>query len=284
MTRLARIFGYPLEHSISPRFQQAAFDHCSLDVTYQAWPVAPGDLEREVVRLREDDYLGANVTVPHKERVAAYMDALDPLAERIGAVNTIVKDGRKLVGHNTDAHGFIEALRKEGGFEPRGRRVLVLGAGGAARAAVFALADAGATSLVIANRTLARAESLARELAREIGAADPEVNALPMEKPALSLACEHADLIVNTTSIGMLHGPAEGETPLSADVIRPRTVVYDLVYNPPETPLLAQASAAGARTLGGLHMLVYQGAAAFELWTGVPAPVDVMVDAARRAL
>ena len=280
MTRLAGIFGYPLEHSISPQFQQAAFDFCSLDVTYRAWPVAPDDLEREVARLRGDEYLGANVTVPHKERVAAYLDALDPLAKRIGAVNTIIKDGARLVGHNTDAHGFIEALRKDGQFEPSGRRVLVLGAGGAARAAAFVLADAGVASLPIANRTLVRAESLAREIASAV----LEVQALPMEELALAPACEYVDLIVNTTSMGMRHGPAEGETPLRAGLIRPRSLVYDLVYNPPETPLLAEANAAGAKTLGGLPMLVYQGAAAFELWTGVPAPVDVMFNAARKAL
>ena len=280
MTRLAGIFGYPLGHSISPRFQQAAFDHCSLDVSYEAWPVAADSLEPEVRKLRDDGYLGANVTVPHKERVRSYLDDLDPLAEALGAVNTIVKEDGRLAGYNTDAHGFMEALRRDGACDPKGLTVLVLGAGGAARAAVFALVDAGVASLTISNRTLARAESLASEFE----AASADVEAVPMEEPALAGACKKADLIVNTTSMGMRHGLAERETPLKASTIRTQTMVYDLVYNPAETPLLAEAKAAGAKTLGGLPMLVYQGAASFELWTGRPAPIEVMFEAARRAL
>lgn len=280
MARLAGIFGYPLDHSISPRFQQAAFDHCSLDVSYEAWPVAADSLEPEVRKLRDDGYLGANVTVPHKERVRSYLDDLDPLAEALGAVNTIVKEDGRLAGYNTDAHGFMEALRRDGACDPKGLTVLVLGAGGAARAAVFALVAAGVASLTISNRTLARAESLASEFE----AASAGVEAVPMEEPALAGACKKADLIVNTTSMGMRHGIAERETPLKASTIRTQTMVYDLVYNPAETPLLAEAKAAGAKTLGGLPMLVYQGAASFELWTGRPAPIEVMFEAARRAL
>ena len=280
MTRLAGIFGYPLGHSISPRFQQAAFDHCSLDVSYKAWPVATDRLEAEVRKLRDDGYLGANVTVPHKERIRSHLDDLDPLAEALGAVNTIVKEDGRLVGYNTDAHGLVEALRKDGACDPKGLSVLVLGAGGAARAAVFALVGAGVASLTIANRTLARAELLASEFE----AASAAVEAVPMQEPALAGACKKADLIVNTTSMGMRHSPAEGETPLNAKTIRSQSLVYDLVYNPAETPLLVEAKAAGAKTLGGLPMLVYQGAASFELWTGRPAPIDVMFEAARRAL
>ena len=280
MASLAGIFGYPLEHSISPRFQQAAFDHCSLDVSYKAWPVAPDRLEPEVRKLRDDGYLGANVTVPHKERIRSYLDDLQPLARTLGAVNTIVKEDGRLVGYNTDAHGLMEALRKDGGCDPRGLSVLVLGAGGAARAAVFALVDAGVASLTIANRTLARAESLASQFE----AASAGVKVVPLEEPALAGVCNKADLIVNTTSMGMRHGIAERETPLKASTIRAQSLVYDLVYNPAETPLLVEAKAAGAKTLGGLPMLVYQGAASFELWTGRPPPVDVMFEAARRAL
>ncbi len=280
MARLAGIFGYPLEHSISPRFQQAAFDHCSLDVSYQAWPVATDSLEPEVRKLRDDGYLGANVTVPYKERIRSYLDDLDPLAKSLGAVNTIVKEDGRLVGYNTDAHGFMEALRKDGACDPKGLSVLVLGAGGAARAAVFALVDAGVASLTIANRTLARAELLAGEYE----AASADVEAVPMQEPALAAICKKADLIVNTTSVGMRHGTAEMETPLKASTIRAQTMVYDLVYNPAETPLLVEAKMAGAKTLSGLPMLVYQGAASFELWTGTPAPVEVMFEAARKAL
>ena len=280
MARQAGIFGFPLDHSISPRFQQAAFDHWSLDVSYEAWPVAADSLEPEVRKLREDGYLGANVTVPHKERIRSHLDGLDPLANALGAVNTIVKEDGRLVGYNTDAHGFMEALKKDGACDPKGLSVLVLGAGGAARAAVFALVDVGVASLTIANRTLARAESLASEF----DAASARVEAVPMEAPALAGACRKADLIVNTTSVGMRHGIAERETPLKASSIRAQSLVYDLVYNPAETPLLVEAKAAGAKTLGGLPMLVYQGAASFELWTGRPAPIEVMFEAAQRAL
>jgi shikimate dehydrogenase len=280
MTRLAGIFGYPLDHSISPRFQQAAFDHCSLDVSYKAWPVAANRLEPEVRKLRDDGYLGANVTTPHKERIRPYLNDLEPLARALGAVNTIVKEDDRLVGYNTDAHGLMEALRKDGACDPKGLSVLVLGAGGAARAAVFSLVGAGVASLTIANRTLARAESLASEFE----AASAGVEAVPMEGPALAGACKRADLIVNTTSMGMRHGMAERETPLKAGTIRAQSLVYDLVYNPAETPLLVEAKAAGAQTLGGLPMLVYQGAASFELWTGSPAPIEVMFEAARKAL
>jgi len=280
MARLAGIFGYALEHSISPRFQQAAFDHCSLDVSYKAWPVAADSLEAEVRKLRDDGYLGANVTVPYKERIRSYLDDLDPLAKALGAVNTIVKEDGRLVGYNTDAHGLIEALRKDGACDPKGLNILVLGAGGAARAAVFALVDAGVATLTIANRTLARAEFLAGEFE----AASAGVEAVPLEEPVLACVCKKVDLIVNTTSMGMRHGIAEGETPLKASTIRAQTMVYDLVYNPAETPLLTEAKAVGAKTLGGLPMLVYQGAASFELWTGRPAPIDVMFEAARGAL
>ncbi len=280
MTRLAGIFGYPLGHSISPRFQQAAFDHCALDVSYKAWPVTTDRLEPEVRKLRDDGYLGANVTVPHKERVRPYLDGLEPLAKALGAVNTIVKEDGRLVGYNTDARGLMEALRKDGACDPKGLSVLVLGAGGAARAAVFALVGAGVVSLTVANRTLARAELLASEFE----AAGADVEAVPMEEPALAAVCKEADLIVNATSMGMRHGTADRETPLKASAIRAQSLVYDLVYNPAETPLLVEAKAAGAKTLGGLPMLVYQGAASFELWTGSPAPIDVMFEAARRAL
>ena len=139
MTKLVGIFGYPLAHSISPAFQQAAFDSYSMDVRYEAWPEPPEDFDREIGKLRSEPYIGANVTVPHKERVIELIDAIDPVAARIGAVNTVVRSGDILTGYNTDATGFITSLREKGGFEPRGCRALVLGAGGAARAAVFGL-------------------------------------------------------------------------------------------------------------------------------------------------
>ena len=164
MTQLAGIFGYPLAHSLSPAFQQAAFNHYGLDVRYLAWETPPEGLADEVAKLRSGDFIGANVTIPHKESVMALLDEVDPLAQSIGAVNTIVKTAGRLVGHNTDAQGFMRELKEDGGFEPAGKRVLLLGAGGAARAAAFALCREGVASITIANRNVSRAEALAEAL------------------------------------------------------------------------------------------------------------------------
>ena len=280
MSQQIGLIGFPLGHSISPAFQQAALDHYSLPVRYRAWPMPPEKLSDGVNKLRRDDYLGANVTIPHKERVRALLDHSDPWAMVVGAVNTIVKEEQGLVGHNTDAYGFLRGLREAAGFEPRGCTVLLLGAGGAARAASFGLAKEGIASLTIANRTLERARSLADDLRDSITG----VAGVPMDMDALAEAAAKADLIVNATSVGMSRGDARTQTPLGADLIPPSALVYDMVYTPIETPLLLEARKAGARGLGGLPMLVYQGAASFELWTGREAPIEVMFRAAERAL
>ena len=280
MAKLAGIFGYPLAHSISPAFQQAAFDYHSLAVTYHAWPVPPGALGEEVQKLRGDRYLGANVTVPYKERVRGYLDHVDSWAETIGAVNTISREGTRLIGSNTDAYGFIKSLKETGRFDPRGKQVLLLGAGGAARAAVFALAAEQVRSLTIANRTVGRAQSLADAVRDSVD----HVQAVPLQEEVLKRSNVAPDLIVNCTSLGMRHGDAEGTTPLPTRLIPSGALVYDMVYNPVETPLLKEAKRAGARTLGGLPMLIYQGAASFERWTGQEAPVAAMFEAGRKAL
>lgn len=281
VTKYLGILGYPLGHSLSPVFQQAALDHYGLDVTYQAWPVEPGALAEAVARLRGGDYLGANVTVPHKEAVIPLLEALEPTAAKIGAVNTVVKRDGKLEGHNTDARGFLEALRREMGFTPAGKLAVVLGAGGAARAVGFALLEAGVQRLTIANRTPERAERLAANLAR-LTQDKQRVLAVAWGKLPAELAGCH--LLVNCTSMGLKHSPAEKESPVTAELINKECLVYDLVYNPAQTPLLKEAEKAGARTLGGLAMLVFQGAASFELWTGKEAPVDIMFEAATKAL
>jgi len=274
------IFGYPISHSISPPMHQAAFDNAGIPAVYEAWETAPEKLGATVAALRADGVLGANVTVPHKQAVIANLDEVDDLARRIGAVNTIVHDRGKLRGTNTDARGFIDSLREYGGIEPSGADAVLVGAGGAARAAAHALAESGVGSLVIGNRTLERAEALAAEISTlSVGA-----RAVSLTDASFADACGAADLIVNSTSVGMLHGPAEGASPVPNGAIREGCVVYDMVYNPPDTPLLSAASDAGARAVGGLPMLVYQGAAAWEMWTGRDAPVDVMMAAARRAL
>ena len=280
MSATLGIIGYPIAHSISPIFQQAALDHCGIDATYQAYEVAPDDVGRFVNDLRRDGAWGINVTVPHKEAVIPHLDEVDDWATAAGAVNTIVNRDGHLTGHNTDGLGFLRALQDEGGFVPEGSRVLILGAGGAARGVVLALSRAKVSTLIIANRTLERAQRLA-ELAHS---SDSNGIAISLGGRDLIEAAGAADLIVNCTTIGMSHGPDEAGSPLPAVSITSTVLVNDLVYNPLETPLLKAAAQVGAKCLGGILMLVYQGAASFEMWTGRDAPVAVMLEAANKAM
>ena len=280
MTAKLGIIGHPIGHSISPVFQQAGLDHLGIDATYEKWEVTPEGVGEFVAGLRAPGFLGINITVPHKQAVIPFLDEVDECATAAGAVNTIVNRNGRLTGHNTDGSGFLTALRQAGGFEPRGRRVLLLGAGGAARGVVLALAQEHVARIDIANRTLARAQQLA-ELVHSSGI---DSSAIPLPGADLAAQAASADLIVNCTTIGMSHGPDEAGTPLSAGQIPPTSLVYDLVYNPLETPLLAEAAKAGAASLGGILMLVYQGAASFEMWTGQPAPIAVMLKAATQAM
>ncbi|MDE2841780.1 MAG: shikimate dehydrogenase [Chloroflexota bacterium] len=274
------IIGYPIGHSMSPVFQQAALDECGVDANYAAYQVAPDEVEGFVNGLRQPGIMGINVTVPHKLAVMPFLDEIDDWATEAGAVNTIVNRDGRLMGHNTDGYGFLRALREGAGFDPQRRRTLILGAGGAARGVVLALAREGVGELTIANRTPERAENLAL-LGQNRGVT---ARAIPLEGADLSGAAASAELIVNCTSIGMTHGPGEDETPLPGDAIPATALVNDLVYNPLQTRLLREAAQAGAKTLGGIQMLVYQGAASFEMWLERPAPVSVMLEAATRAM
>ncbi len=258
--------------------QQAAFNYCNLDLHYEAWETEATDLRKVLGRVRQASTLGANVTVPHKEVMGSLMDELDDLALEIGAVNTIVNRGGQLVGYNTDAGGFLRALQQEGDFSPAGKRVVLLGAGGVARAVSFALAREGVKSLVITDIIAQRAHALASDLE----SVDSGISISVEEHFAEALP--PCDLVVNCTPVGMRHSATEGQSPLDAGLIPKEALVYDVVYNPVETPLLMDAKKAGARTLGGLAMLVYQGALAFELWTDREAPIDIMFEAAKQAL
>jgi shikimate dehydrogenase len=270
------IIGYPIGHSISPIFQQAGLDHLGIDATYEKWEVTPEVVGEFVAGLRAPGTSGINITVPHKEAVIPFLDEVDEWATAAGAVNTIVNRDGHLTGHNTDGPGFLRALEVETGYDPEGTRALILGAGGGARGILLALARGGVDSIVIANRTLERAETLAR-LAAENGV---EARAIPLSTDALTEAAANAALIVNCTTMGMSHGPDEQGSPLSAAQIPASAIVNDLVYNPLITPFLREGAAAGATTLGGLHMLVYQGVLSFQMWTDREAPVEVMLQAA----
>ena len=282
MTRYLGVIGHPGKTSLSPSFQQAALDALRLDVRYEAWPTAEEELADRIAGLREADRLGANVTIPHKEAVVPLLDEVDELASRVGAVNTIVNRDGRLSGHNTDVGGFLRALREDGGFEPAGARVVVAGAGGAARAVTVALIDSGAASVTVVNRTLARAGRLVDELRPAAGST--ELHALPDVAVSWAGAARSCRLLINCTSVGMAGTPEEKESPVPTEAIPSDALVFDLIYQPAETPLMAAARRRGARVLGGLPMLIYQGAESFRMWTGHEAPTDVMFEAAREAL
>jgi len=291
MAEYIGLIGYPLKHSISPFFQQAALDHYQFDIRYESWETSPEELELIVAKLREPQNLGANVTTPYKETVLPLLDEVDDLVSSIGAVNTIVKRDNKLLGFNTDAYGFIQALDKEGNFDPRDKQVVILGAGGVSREVSFSFVQNKASSLFIANRTLERAETLAdnlkryiRDSSRRSGGLKTEIAALPWQSLASRGTFDHCHLIVNCTTMGMKHSSQEGQSPLSIEVIPRGILVYDLLYNPSPTPLLQVAQRAGANILGGLAMLIYQGAVSFELWTERKAPLDIMFSKAREIL
>ena len=278
MTKRAGIIGFPVSHSVSPALQQAAFDYHGIEARYEYWETTPEALAERTASLRDSGVLGAQVTVPHKQEALAFVDAMSDDVRALGAVNVIANDNGTLAATNTDVTGFVRALREDAGADLKGKRVLLLGAGGAARAIVLGLAREGIASLAIANRTAQRARDVAAVAAGMVS----RIEAIPLSPEALASEAADADLIVNSTTLGMtgVGGPAA----LAARAIPPAALVYDIVYNPPDTPLLLEAKAAGAQTLGGLAMLVYVGAEAFEQWTGLKAPVDVMMAAAEKAL
>ncbi len=272
------IIGYPLGHTLSPVFQNAALQHHGIDELFEAWPTHPDDLEAKVESFRADGFLASCVTLPHKQAVMPMIDELAETAVAVGAVNWIINDNGHLTGHNTDSPGFLRALTELGGFQPDGKSALVFGAGGAARAIVHALKSAGVSKMTIANRTISRAEELAVDFS------DDRLNIATcgLDDDGLNGVSLAADLLVNTSSMGMDGGPAPDSTPVTADSISPNAVAYDAVYAPPMTPFLKEVEKAGAKSLRGFTMLLLQGAVGFELATGKPAPVDEMFEAVRR--
>jgi shikimate dehydrogenase len=287
LTRLAAVIGHPVRHSLSPAILNRAFRELDLDWTYVAFDVAPGEAQRALEAMKTLGIEGYSVTMPHKTDVARAVDRLTAEARVLEAVNCVSRDGRLLIGHNTDGEGFVRALREEvAGFDPAGARCVVFGAGGAARAIIAALGRAGAAEVVVVNRTPergARAALVAGDCGRSGEAS----------------AVRTADLVVNATSVGMANGdPAAGtgggsvpsgrgrgsavggDVPFDTSLVRPGQIVADIVYQPLRTTLLEQSAAAGATVVGGLGMLVHQAAIAFEIWTGQAAPVAAMREAA----
>ena len=259
-TRLTGILGWPVDHSLSPAMHNAAFEALGMNWTYLAFAVAPERVHEAIRGLAAAGCSGLNVTIPHKQAVLEACSAVSPAVEAIGAANTLIPDGAGgFRADNTDAEGFLRALDEAVEGDVAGKRVLLIGAGGAGRAVAFAVRSRGG-HLLVANRTAARAAELGEPV--------------PFEAGAINAAAAEAALVVNASSLGM--GAAEVPLELPLAGIGPGQVVNDLVYRPGGTPWLAAAAARGARTVDGLGMLLYQGAAAFERWTGVDAPIAEM--------
>ena len=278
-TKLCGLIGDPVEHTMSPVMHNVAFREMGIDYLYVPFRVRQEELGKAIDGMRALNMRGLNVTIPHKIAVIQFLDKLDPLAEKIGAVNTIANDDGVLTGYNTDASGFLQAVLEKG-IEPAGKDVVILGAGGASRAISFILAERGAR-LVILNRILEF--DWANELASSLSQVfNKKVEALVLERENLARVLETTDMLVNATSVGM--SPDIEKTPVDANLLKPGLIAFDIIYNPIKTRLLKETEAAGAETIGGLDMLVWQGALAFEEWTGRKAPVKLMKEEAIKLL
>ena len=268
MTKRVVLIGHPVAHSLSGAMQQAAFDELGIDARYELWDKAPIELADAVGELRTEDFLGANVTIPHKERVVPMVDRLTEEASATGAVNTITREGKRLVGHNTDVAGLKVALDKLVGRQKMPKQAVILGAGGGSRAVVYGLIREGFQRIVVFNRHLHRAEGLVKHFGRT--AAHMELRAMPWHDSILESEIAKTKVLINATSIGL----TSDASPIPAEFLNDELLVLDLIYA--KTRLLRDAHAAGATTLDGELMLLHQGAAAFTLWTGQPAPLELM--------
>lgn len=281
--RLYGIFGSPLGHTFSPGMQEAAFERFGIPAFYLVLETQLGDFKKIMRNLSYCVLDGFNLTVPYKETVIPFLDDLTPEAKAVGAVNTVFKRGREWVGTNTDVYGFLTALKNEGRFNPKKKTVLILGAGGAAKASAYALASAGAEKILIANRHPQRAMKMVRALLKIFPRL--KLRVIDFDGRCVGSALQEADLIVNATSVGLKIEtqplipeswiPKAGKTP---------KLFYDLIYHRPETGFMKTSRKKGHKTLGGLGMLLYQGAKAFECWSGRKAPVALMRENLVRAL
>ena len=271
MTRRVVLIGHPVAHSLSMAMQQAAFDALSIDARYDLVDATVMELPERIAEIRGNDFLGANVTIPHKERVVPLVDRLTEEAHATGAVNTITREGKRLVGHNTDVPGFRKALDGLVGRQKMPRTAVVLGAGGGARAVVYGLITEAFQRVIVFNRHLHRGEALVKHFGRS--AAHMELRAMPWHESVIESELSKTKVLINSTAVGL----SSDETPIPGELLPPELLVLDLVYMPRETRLLREAKSAEAQaTMNGELMLLHQGAAAFELWTGQPAPLDVM--------
>ncbi len=268
-TNVLCVIGHPIEHSMSPIMHNAALKELSLDYVYVAFNIPPNDLKKAVLGFKMFNIKGINVTIPYKETIIPYLDEIDPLAEKIGAVNTIKNEGKYLIGKNTDASGAKRALL-DAGCEITGKKALILGAGGAAKAVSFAISE-DLDAVYIANRTEKRAIKLAKDLTNKTTIKAVGKN---MSINTLKNLVNDVDILINTTPLGMY--PDIEASPISEEILHKNLFVLDIVYNPLETRLLKEARKIGCKTLGGLDMFVNQGALAFEWWTGKKPNLNLM--------
>jgi shikimate dehydrogenase len=271
MSKRVVLIGHPVAHSLSGAMQQAAFDALGIDAKYELWDKAPISLADAIAEVRGDDFLGVNITIPHKERVVPMIDRLTEEAQATGAVNTLTREGKRLVGHNTDVPGFAAALDKLVGRQKMPRQAVVLGAGGGGRAVVYGLIRAGFLRIVVFNRHLHRAEGLVRHFGKS--AAHMDLRAMPWHESIIESELAKTKVLINATSIGL----NADVSPIPGEVITGDLLVLDLIYK--RTRLLRDAESNGAHAMDGETMLLHQGAAAFTLWTGQPAPLEVMSQA-----
>jgi shikimate dehydrogenase len=270
-TRFVGIIGHPITHTLSPVMHNAAFDAVGLDYCYLPFDVHPRDIGKALAGLGALGCKGLNVTIPHKQAVLPFLHHLSREARLIGAVNTIEFRGSRLIGHNTDGQGFTMAFRREYGVPLKGKRVLLLGAGGAARAVAVQLLVEGVHRLTLTNRTDKKARRLIQDLRKHFPHRKLEV--FPLDKRRLAPVVRDVQIIINATSVGM---KPIGRSPLPAGLLRPNLIVCDLVYHPPVTALLNEAREAGAKTFNGIGMLLWQGALAFKIWVRKKPPVEAM--------
>lgn len=270
-TKLLGIFGFPVEHSLSPVMHNTVISKLGLDYVYTAFPVKPGELSHAVQALRVLNIKGVNVTVPHKEKVLEYLDEVSEEASKIGAVNTILNSGGRLTGFNTDYYGFLKSITEFTGVA--GKKVFMLGAGGAARAIFFALMDNGVGSLAIADLDSGKSESF-----KTINYCRSRLTVIPINN--MEPALRDCDIFINATPVGMKQG---APSPVDVTLLQKDVFVYDLVYNR-KTQLSIDTAQHGGSYLNGLDMLVYQGAKSFEIWTGIVPPVELMKAALRTKL
>ncbi|MFF2482784.1 shikimate dehydrogenase [Paenibacillus sp. NPDC058071] len=274
-TVLYGVIGDPVRHSKSPIMMNRAFQETGINGVYAAFHITPDKLADFVAGVKAMGIRGVNVTIPHKLDIMKHMDHIDPGAEAIGAVNTIVNDNGTLIGYNTDGIGYVRSLKEEAEPSIEGKKIVVIGAGGASRGIVYALAGERPALITIANRTEDKALELARALRGKA-----EARAITSEH--LKEACRQADIVINTTSVGMF--PKTDESPVDASWLKEGAVASDLIYNPMKTKFLQDAESAGCRSHGGLGMFIYQGAYAFEYWTGRTAPAAAMRETVLAAL